>query len=488
MQFLRKIFFYIFAAVYVVVCPMLILYALGYLFTPGGEEPFIKTGVIYLATNPAGAEATVNGKKQTNTTPTLVQELTGGDYSVRVNLQGYKTWEAVVPVEAEKATVLDKIILLPEKWDKREALKGPFQGLKAVPGSGYFLLFSGAAASEVSVFSMTSGTAMPLFEKTEGVQASKVTDIRTAINSTVLLAGLKTPDGEKTYWVKISEGSTSVKDITELLPSLPKNITWLSSEEEKLFYMHNGEVVRVDVDTGAVYPGYIQRVRGFGLYGGNIYVLSTGNTLYSVGYNLKGKEFLLEEKDLVVSIFAQEGTYKIEPLTNEFIAFTGEEGSLILNKLPYKFVRTGVRKLEYNDTKERLLAAGPERIAAIDFTEESSGSVAFEKGPKIEWVKQNRRSIEQAFWVYDATHVLYQERSALTLVDIESYDKFKSYPLFSVKKGTEVYYSEDTGEIYYICPDEGNLVAVELVQGSTILPDTFDNLPKEKKQNKIEAR
>ena len=45
---LRRIFFYLFTAIYVVACPMTILYALGYLVKPGTEKGIVKRGLIYI--------------------------------------------------------------------------------------------------------------------------------------------------------------------------------------------------------------------------------------------------------------------------------------------------------------------------------------------------------------------------------------------------------------------------------------------------------
>ena len=64
MLILRKIVFYIFALFYIVFCPLVVLYAFGYIFKPQSEEVVVKTGIIYLSTAPAGASIYVNGELQ----------------------------------------------------------------------------------------------------------------------------------------------------------------------------------------------------------------------------------------------------------------------------------------------------------------------------------------------------------------------------------------------------------------------------------------
>lgn len=60
MLLLRKIVFYILSAIYIVLCPLIILYAFGYIFTPDTERNITKTGVVYVATSPPGATVYVN--------------------------------------------------------------------------------------------------------------------------------------------------------------------------------------------------------------------------------------------------------------------------------------------------------------------------------------------------------------------------------------------------------------------------------------------
>ena len=96
MQFLRKIFFYFFAAIYIVVCPLVILYAVGYLYRPGTEGGVVETGLISLTTVPAGASIYINESLCAEKTPALIRELLPDDYAIRLELNSYMPWERTV--------------------------------------------------------------------------------------------------------------------------------------------------------------------------------------------------------------------------------------------------------------------------------------------------------------------------------------------------------------------------------------------------------
>ena len=109
MLFLRKILFYLLTALYFVLCPLTILYALGYLFSPGTGQGIVKTGLISLSSAPPNASVYLENRRYTQKTPTVLRDLLPGNYSVKLVLKDHEPWVQTVPVEAKKATVLVEV-------------------------------------------------------------------------------------------------------------------------------------------------------------------------------------------------------------------------------------------------------------------------------------------------------------------------------------------------------------------------------------------
>ncbi len=116
MKILRRIIFFLFAAVFVVGAPKIVFYALGYSYGSGSEKGLIQTGLIYLSTTPPGATVYVDGRRYREPTPAIIRDLLPGNYSIRLVLKDHDVWSKTVPVEAAKASVLGKILLYPKKW------------------------------------------------------------------------------------------------------------------------------------------------------------------------------------------------------------------------------------------------------------------------------------------------------------------------------------------------------------------------------------
>ena len=87
---LRKILFYLFVAFYLVLCPLIILYALGYIFTPQVEEGFAKTGLMHFETLPTGASISIANKPYDEKTPATIRNLLAGVYYVKISRTGYR--------------------------------------------------------------------------------------------------------------------------------------------------------------------------------------------------------------------------------------------------------------------------------------------------------------------------------------------------------------------------------------------------------------
>ena len=108
----RKILFYFFLALYLVLCPIIILYAFGYIFTPKVEEGFAKTGLIHIETLPENAFISIANKHYAETTPATIRNLLPGSYDVKILLRGYRPWDRMVQVEPGKAVNFEKVLLV----------------------------------------------------------------------------------------------------------------------------------------------------------------------------------------------------------------------------------------------------------------------------------------------------------------------------------------------------------------------------------------
>lgn len=121
-QKIRVIFFYVSIFLFFAGLPFLLSYALGYKFSPCTFR-FTKTGMLILKTKPEGAEVYFDGNLLRDKTPTTINELFPGVYSLELKLKDHYSWNAKVTINQGEVTSYDKIILFPLRPDIKQLNK-----------------------------------------------------------------------------------------------------------------------------------------------------------------------------------------------------------------------------------------------------------------------------------------------------------------------------------------------------------------------------
>lgn len=483
MQTLRKIFFYIFTVIYIVFCPLLILYALGYIYSPGAGEKLVTTGLIYVDTAPQGADVYLDLKPREEKTPTVMPELLPGEYRVSLKLAGYKTWQDKVPVEAEKATVLDKVILIPEKWEETVLLKETCDKLIPIRGTGLIILGSKKEASSYIVYDHSQDKKWPLLPG--GKDEEEIEEYFIRQKSSYALLHLAGPEGERFLWVNLDEGGDKPIDVTELFPSPPDFVLWSSGDEDNLFSLQEGHINRIGVKENALYPAIVKEVRGFGLEGGDVYSLKEDGKFIRTDSSGKNEEGLLDDPPLAKTIFGEKAQYDIKVFPNDIILFFGSGGELVTNRLPYTFVEKGLRGVEYDRDKQRALIWTKGKIGYIDFAAEETGKVDFEKGPSLRWLYTGS-DIGRCFWVHEGSHVLFDDAEEVHLLEMEEYGMVKVSSVLDRKVDRSIYYSEKTGKMYFLPEKGGSLKQTVIVPEKSLFPGAEPTFKDTEKKGVIE--
>ena len=488
MLLLRKIFFFLFVAIYAFCCPLLILYGLGYIYKPGAEQGIVKSGLIYLSTAPSGASVYLSNRRYTRKTPVVLPGLLPGDYQVRLILKNNRPWEQILPVEAGKATVLEKILLLPEKW-KREILSlEPFEDLVSIPGTRFFLLSKGTKAKYFFIYDWKEDKVRPLFPENFSFLDYKVLSHFQVKESPAFLLRVGNETEENFFWIVPRKEEIQIKDITSLFSEKPRQIEWDPQAKKYLFAFQNDYLNRINLSLNTTEPKFLDRIRGYGLFEKKLYILRSNNTFEQMDLDGKWEKLLLRDPALGGSLFGTKGNYQVKVFSDDIILFLGEKGELLGNRLPYRFIEEGVLGLEFYPKLKRVLIWKKDALGILDFSKQRSElgeKEVFETGPKLIWVFKKGEKIEQAFWVYEGSHILFQDKNKVFLLELETYGKPHLNFLVEVKRKSSIFYSEESGKLYYIDSITGNPTSMEILPRWEILTLPFPERKEEKKKAEI---
>lgn len=94
---------------FLILAPVLVLYSMGYRFNKETKA----VGMLYLRSTPKNASVYVNGKQVEEKTPTAITELKEGGYQVKIEKEGFSSWEKKLSVIPNIITEAGNIYLLP---------------------------------------------------------------------------------------------------------------------------------------------------------------------------------------------------------------------------------------------------------------------------------------------------------------------------------------------------------------------------------------
>ncbi len=265
MPTLRKIFFYIFAAIYLVVCPFLILRLLGFIYNPK-ESKFIKTGIIYVSTNPPGASVFINELKAPEATPTMIRDLVPNNYKVTIKMDGYHDWVNTIPVQARKASVLENILLTPPQWTIKQLSKISFDNLLPLGDESSLLAFNKQNTKDAYILRLNktyldeinpqddSTLVTKLFPSESIYNNAQIIQLFSIEKSPFFVIHILVETKDKYLWVDTRDKQIHIEDISDLITQEPSKLWWEANDEKIICVYYKEQINRIDLKAKAIFP------------------------------------------------------------------------------------------------------------------------------------------------------------------------------------------------------------------------------------------
>lgn len=459
----RRIVFYIFLGLYLILCPVLILYSLGYIFSPSGKD-LSQTGLVYLSTTPPGADIFLENSRYKQKTPASIDGLMPQEYRISLKLKGYRSWTHTVKIENGKAAAFENILLLPNILKDRQISAESYTDLIPMLGTDRILLKTGLKLANCFIYDYRRQELEQIAEPDSELADLPVLSIFSERDSesTVMRAGSL---WDIRYLLHNSKDQgNELTEITDLISGEPLNISWSPQREKVLFALYRDHIDRIDTDAHTALMKYFEGVKGFGIYKNWLYLLESDNSVSKCMYDKTNKITLFNDIHLARRLFGRAKFHQINVLDNNLIVFLGDRGQLVTTLAPYIIAERDVQGMEYDAPARKLVFWTKKSIWIADF---NIKDIDFDKLFKVRVllnkVYANGTDIKQCFWAYDGTHILFKDDDEVYLLELSPDNKCALESLVKVKSKSGVFYAEKNGCLYYLDAGSGALRAITIV-------------------------
>ena len=236
---IRKLTFYFFLILYFLVTPYVILYALGYNFSPTRVH-LVKTGLVSIVTAPRSATVTIRGRKFSERTPTAVRDLLPGRYPVRIQRKGYEPWEKEIEILPEKATRLDPVILLPSRSETEEVSARRYQGLLPLSVDSKLIAWEGRTLDTLWKIDLFFNKETPIGRDIPEGPRMKIIEPAVKRGSNLVLFKVEKDGAQSFYALDLDREKEGPAGLGGMIKGPPDWISWEGKSPEDLYFLQNG--------------------------------------------------------------------------------------------------------------------------------------------------------------------------------------------------------------------------------------------------------
>ncbi|MEI7998161.1 MAG: PEGA domain-containing protein [Candidatus Omnitrophota bacterium] len=238
---------------------------MGVVINPKTHQ-LVKTGIIYVSSNPPNADVYINDLKAHENTPCIIRDLPPDNYVVRLELKSYQPWQNKIMVVEHKATVLENILLIPKQWAVRTLSGLPLENILPL-GDGntlltwqtmsvkdLYLLRLNKEASNDKALEPPPSEVNAVFPDEFIYSDSQILRFFTVEKSPFFILHILVANKHKYLWVDVRDKQVHIEDISDLLPLEPLRLLWEAGDDKIIYAYYSDHINRIDIKAKAIYP------------------------------------------------------------------------------------------------------------------------------------------------------------------------------------------------------------------------------------------
>ena len=455
----RRIYFYVFFAVFLTATPAVILYSQGYTFD-FEHSTLTKTGGIFINIVPKGTNIYINDILKATTGSLilsqgkLISRLAPNDYTIMAKKDGYQSWSKKLRVDPQLVTEARNIFLVPETLDVQEIDTKVHDVVISASGAAMaYVKENGIAIVDVS-----SPKIVPLTTE-EGERIGRV-QFGADENYLLIDSLVQNKNKQSLFNIKTRERIEIKEEDTERFikikqypPGEPKLLALstthtlyainLRSQEEKT-------VIAKNVSTFELIDGKL------------LYATTAPIIIYEKDMNTGSTEQLtqtpLENID-ISSVILRSGSGHIALLDTKHSLFLYDG-----NTLTFQRIAENVHSASFSDDRKKLAWHNTKNEIYVYYLSNILIQPKKKRGD-IDLITCFSKPITNLTWFgYDNEHLIFTAEKKMYFIELDGRDRRNTHSITDVRQPVKVIYSGYDDHLYFL--DSGVLSRIALIKNN----------------------
>lgn len=224
---------------FLIISPIVILYTIGYRYD-FASHTVRQTGAISIEVEPKNAQVYINDIYFNEKMPIELTNRTPGIYSVRLEQEGYKTWEKDITVESNGTTYIRNISLIKDEIPAKVLIRSELSSVHGTPSSKSIL----SLQKNIRGYELVSHS--PENETMQTIETFSTTpEIHASPFSSIALTLSKTKSG--TLFTLFDTKDTKKQSVKNIPLTSQHSYQW-NKKEKEVYINIDSEIEMLDID------------------------------------------------------------------------------------------------------------------------------------------------------------------------------------------------------------------------------------------------
>lgn len=418
----RRVYFIIIIVVFLVIAPLLLLYATGFRYD-FQKNKIVQVGIISLETKPRSASIYLNDELLKKKTPTVINNLLPGRYSLEIIKNGYHPWRKTINVQSGLAVVYPDIKLFKKVTNTTEIDQNVI--LASVSDDSKRLAY----ISQDNLKVININDLKSVFNKKITESVSRILWSPDAVK---LLLELKNRDD----YLLIDLNKESVNYLSEIIGLTVKNIKWGPKNNKIIYGIDNSSLFQINLETKERKKIIDSIITDYSIINNTILFVEQF-LVKKINLNEPSEEILILELNRGAKPRFLRKNHSIIPLLN-----TDNHKLYLINQLTneYQVINERVDHAQWSKDMDKLLLYNKAQLWALDINKD-----------KEYLLLRTSQTIDEAHWHPSNNHVIASHNQQLEVIELDDHDR--NIHILLETKTKNIILDDDGKYVYFLDKD-----------------------------------